>query len=106
MVRKGEVMSAGQFKKGEKRPGAHVGRPKGMPNKTTAELRQMVLDALEMAGGTQYLADKADDNPGAFLALVGKCLPKEIKAEVAATHVIASLTPEQQRGIAEAILGK
>jgi hypothetical protein len=64
----------------------------------------MILGALEDAGGRKYLAEKAVDNPGPFLALVGKVLPKEIKAEIAATHVISNLTPEQQRGIAEAIL--
>lgn len=80
------------------------GSRKGIPNKMTSDLREMILGALEDAGGRAYLAEKAKENPGPFLTLVGKCLPKEIKAEVAATHVISSLTPEQQRGIAEAIL--
>jgi hypothetical protein len=81
------------------------GSRKGIPNKASTDLRKMVLAALDAAGGQKYLAERAIDTPGPFLALVGKCLPREIKAEVAATHVIASLTPEQQRGIAEAILG-
>ena len=80
------------------------GSRKGVPNKVTSDLREMILGALEDAGGRSYLASKAEDNPGPFLALIGKCLPKEIKAEIAATHVISNLTPEQQRGIAEAIL--
>ena len=70
----------------------------------TTDLREMILGALEDAGGRKYLSDKAEECPGPFLSLVGKCLPKEIKAEIAATHVISNLTPEQQRGIAEAIL--
>ena len=80
------------------------GRSAGTPNKITADLREMILGALEDVGGRAYLASKAEENPGPFLTLVGKCLPKEIKAEIAATHVISNLTPEQQRGIAEAIL--
>lgn len=82
------------------------GRKAGTPNKIPSDLRAMILGALEDAGGQRYLAEQAIATPGPFLALVGKVLPKEIKAEVAATHVISSLSPEQQRGIAEAILGK
>ena len=80
------------------------GRTAGTPNKIQSDLRAMILGALEDAGGQRYLAEQAAVTPGPFLALIGKCLPKEIKAEIAATHVISNLTPEQQRGIAEAIL--
>lgn len=82
------------------------GRKAGTPNKIPSDLRMMILGALEDAGGQKYLAEKAKDNPGPFMALLGKVLPKEIKAEIAATHVISNLSPEQQRGIAEAILAK
>lgn len=65
----------------------------------------MIEAALEDAGGRAYLAQQAKENPAAFMALVGKILPKEIKAEVAATHVIQRLTPEQLAGIVEAVSG-
>lgn len=68
-------------------------------------LRDMIMAALDDAGGQQYLADQARENPGIFVSLVGKCLPKEVKAEIAATTIVDNLSPEQQRGIAEAILG-
>ena len=61
-------------KPGERRGG----RQKGTPNKVTGDVREMVLAALSNAGGVQYLTDQAASNPGAFLTLVGKCLPKEI----------------------------
>ena len=64
------------------------------------------LGALDELGGQDYLVTQARENPVAFLSLVGKILPKEIKADVAATHVIRNLTPEQQRGIAEAVLNR
>lgn len=67
-------------------------------------LRAMILEALDAAGGQQYLLDQAKDNPGIFMSLVGKCLPKEIKADVTSQSVVSNLTTEQQRGIAEAIL--
>jgi hypothetical protein len=38
----------------------------------------MVLAALDGAGGRAYLQKQAVDNPGPFLALVGKCLPKDV----------------------------
>jgi hypothetical protein len=66
-----------QFKKGkEKGPG----RPKGTPNKTPAAIKDMILQALENAGGVEYLEAKAKDNrtATAFLGLVGKVLPLQV----------------------------
>ena len=66
-----------QFKKGkEKGPG----RPKGMPNKVTTELKDMILKALDQAGGVAYLLSCAQNEKtqGAFLALIGKVLPMTI----------------------------
>lgn len=61
------------------------GSRKGRPNKVTGDLRAMILSALDEAGGAEYLTAQAADNPGAFLALVGKCLPKDIKIEAGTT---------------------
>jgi hypothetical protein len=55
---------------------------KGVPNKINKELKDMILGALNDAGGQRYLAERAIDTPGPFLALVGKILPKEIKADM------------------------
>ncbi len=57
------------------------GRKKGTPNKVTAELKDMILGALDDAGGQQYLQRQADENPTAFLGLVGKVLPTTIKGD-------------------------
>lgn len=54
------------------------GRQKGTPNKVTAELRDMVLQALEESGGVEYLKSRATDNPAAFLTLLGKVLPLQV----------------------------
>jgi hypothetical protein len=67
-----------QFKKGkEKGPG----RPKGMPNKATAQLKDMILTALGNAGGAEYLEARAKDprTASAFLSLIGKVLPMTIQ---------------------------
>ncbi len=54
------------------------GRPKGAPNKVTAALKDMVLNALNRAGGELYLSEQATKNSSAFLALVGKILPLQV----------------------------
>lgn len=82
------------------------GRPKGTPNNITRDIKAMIEGALEDAGGRAYLAKQANENPAAFMGLVGKILPREVKAEVAATHVIQRLTPEQLRGVIDAVHGK
>lgn len=58
------------------------GRKKGTPNKVTKALKEMILGALDEAGGQRYLKKQADENPVAFMTLLGKVLPSEIKADV------------------------
>lgn len=65
--------------KGQKKSG---GRQKGTMNHDTALLREMILGALDKAGGQKYLVKQAHKNPSAFLQLVGKVLPKDINATV------------------------
>lgn len=55
--------------------GAGPGRPKGSTNKLTKQLKDMVLGALDAAGGEEYLAKQARENPKAFLSLLGRVLP-------------------------------
>jgi len=57
------------------------GRQKGTPNKVTGELRQMILKALDNCGGVEYLQRQADENPTAFLTLVGKVLPLTVAGD-------------------------
>jgi hypothetical protein len=83
-----------------KRPGkpenltnAGKGRPKGAQNKTTALLKDAILKAAEKAGGKGgtigYLTKQAQENPGPFMALLGKVLPMEIKGPGAnGEHVV------------------
>jgi hypothetical protein len=57
------------------------GRQKGTPNKVSADIRDMVIRALNKAGGLDYLARQAEENPGAFLTLVGKVLPTTLTGD-------------------------
>jgi hypothetical protein len=63
---------------------AGPGRPKGVPNKTTTALKEMILAALNEAhegGGIEYLKQQAAENPTAFLTLVGKVLPLQLQGD-------------------------
>jgi len=64
---------------GGKREGA--GRPKGVPNKLTTDIKQMILGALSDGGGRDYLARQAIENPGPFMTLIGKVLPMQISGD-------------------------
>lgn len=63
--------------------GAGPGRPKGLPNKNSAQLKEMILGALEQSGGVDYLVECANNEKtkGAFLALIGKVLPMTIAGD-------------------------
>lgn len=57
------------------------GKPKGATNKVARELKTMILEALDNAGGVEYLERKANDprTAAAFLALIGKVLPMTVQ---------------------------
>lgn len=57
------------------------GRKKGTPNKISADLKAMILGALDKKGGERYLVEQAGENPVAFLGLVGKVLPMTIAGD-------------------------
>lgn len=60
---------------------AGKGRKKGVPNKTTGLLKEMILTALEGAhpeGGIGYLKQQAKEQPAAFMTLLGKVLPTQV----------------------------
>lgn len=63
---------------------AGPGRPKGLPNKTTALLKDAILKAATDAGNgdmAAYLHQQALENPGPFMALLGKVLPMQVTGE-------------------------
>jgi hypothetical protein len=51
------------------------GRAKGTPNKTTALIKAAIIEAFELAGGTQYLLSVAREDPKTFCALLSRVLP-------------------------------
>lgn len=57
------------------------GRKKGTPNKHTRHIRELIRASLERAGGEEYLARMAEENPAAFLGLVGRLVPVEVAGD-------------------------
>jgi hypothetical protein len=96
--------NTGKFGKG------NPGKPKGALNHSTKDVRAAILMVAEKLGGIQRMHDWATEDPDNEKLFWGsiypKLLPKEIKAEIAATHVVQSLTPEQREAVANAILRK
>ena len=64
-------------KPGERRGG----RRKGTPNKVPSDLKRMILGALDGVGGEKYLMQQAIENPGPFMALIGKVLPTTLASD-------------------------
>ena len=71
-----------------------AGRPKGAPNKSTALLKDAILQAAELAGDkggmVNYLLKQAHENPIAFMGLMGKVLPLQVVADI--TQRVAIVT--------------
>jgi len=82
------------------------GKPKGAVNKITADVKAMVLEALDHAGGAEYLCMQAFDNPKAFMSLVGRVLPLQVTGQdggpIEHKHV-TDLTDEELAAIARGI---
>jgi hypothetical protein len=67
------------------------GRKKGTPNRLTKELKDCILEALHQAegiageadkktptGAVAYLKRQSEQNPVAFMTLIGKVLPLQV----------------------------
>ena len=62
-----------------KPPAAGKGRPKGATNKLTRTIKAAVEEAFTKAGGAEYLARMANEQPVAFMTLLGKVLPTQME---------------------------
>jgi hypothetical protein len=96
------------------------GRERGTPNKLSADVRAMILAALDRVGGEDYLAEQATANPKAFMSLLGRLIPtqvtgkddaplfadlstEELEQKIAAKLMAAGITEEQARAVLGAL---
>ena len=63
------------------RPKAGPGRPKGLKNKLTRDVKEMVIGALAAKGGQKYLEEQAEKNPVAFMSLIAKIIPTQVAGD-------------------------
>ena len=97
------MSSAALINSGAYRPGQSgnpAGKPKGAISKFNRSIKDMVERALHQAGGVDYLARQAEQNPVAFMGLVGRVLPLQISGGDAqssiALHLLAAQVVSQQ----------
>lgn len=72
-------------KKGHKKLG---GRQKGTPNKATAEIKDMLRQALDESGGVDYFIKQAKENPVSFNTLIAKIIPADIHAKLKGNIIV------------------
>jgi hypothetical protein len=73
-------------------PARGPGRPKGSPNKITGDIKKMLLAALDAKGGQKYLERQAEENPTAFMTLLGKVIPTQLSGDDAGGPVKLEVT--------------
>ena len=73
-----------QVQPGAKRkpPAAGKGRQKGSTNKLTRTIKEAIEAAFDKVGGADYLARMAEEQPQAFMTLLGKVLPTQVNAHI------------------------
>jgi len=82
------------------------GRQKGTPNKMSKALKDMVLGALDDVGGQEYLARMSQEQPTAFMALLGRVLPTTLASRVELvqrTAMVDERAAEAERFLAESM---
>lgn len=67
------------------------GRPKGAKNKLPGQIKELVEQALAEAGGVAYLRRQARKHPAAFMALVGKLIPRDFNVSGEVRHTLESM---------------
>ena len=82
------------------------GRRAGTANKITKALREMILQALDEAGGVKYLVTLANETPAAFASLLGKVLPTTITGDPSAPVYQAVIAPERYRDVTKKIVSE
>ncbi|MEY2875248.1 MAG: hypothetical protein RLZZ373_2619 [Pseudomonadota bacterium] len=87
--------------KSTRKPPTKRGSRKGCPNKVTKALKDMILGALDDAGGQEYLLRQArKKNPAPFLALIAKVLPTTIDGSLDLIDRAAQMRERRERRLA------
>ncbi len=66
---------------GKRPPRAGMGRPAGIPNKTTATLKAALEASFTELGGVRWLVELAKSEPKAYASLLAKLLPSQLNMD-------------------------
>lgn len=92
-----------------KPPNAGKGRPKGVPNKSTAAVKGALTEAFEKLGGVEALVAWGTGNPTDFYKLWAKMMPTEVTGadggpiQTEALDALAALPKAKRDGLRAAI---
>lgn len=64
-----------------KPPAAGMGRKTGSQNKITKTIKEAILESFDKIGGADYLVEMSAQEPVAYMTLLGKVLPTQVKLE-------------------------
>jgi hypothetical protein len=70
---------------------AGPGRPRGVPNKFSGDLKKAILAAFNGAhpqGLSAWVCEQAEDNPTSAMALLGRLIPVSMEGEIDHTHTV------------------
>ena len=70
---------------------AGPGRPKGVPNRTTQNIKEAIENAFTKLGGTDYLVHVGKNDPRTFCALLSRLLPTKL-ANADGSPLLTALT--------------
>lgn len=65
----------------QNRGNAGKGRAKGSQNKITKTIKEAIEESFIEVGGAAYLVRMANEEPVAYMGLLGKVLPTQVKLE-------------------------
>jgi hypothetical protein len=68
------------------------GRPKGSTNHQSKMIKEMLFEALDKAGGAEYLYQQSQANPTAFMTMLGKVMPTQVVGDDDYAPIQAALT--------------
>lgn len=73
------------------------GRQPGSPNKTTAAVKELIEGALSDLGGKKWLVKAAKKQPGAFMNLISKLIPRDLNVSGEVKHTLEQLVMQSMR---------
>jgi hypothetical protein len=83
----------------EKTKDKRGGRKPGTQNRLTKDMKEIIHLAFSRAGGVDYLVEQARSEPKAFMGLLGRIVPNEVRLDVLVALDLGSAMLENERNL-------